>query len=160
MECDRFLISINALAWSATKDGSGSSSTKNISINALAWSATFQGLPNAYRFSFQSTHSHGVRLYILDKITQYPDFNQRTRMECDGHHQAVSRSYGLVLYVFITKIWGFGYFFGSRVLVFLCVTKPRLNEKGSFIRVVGIIVTNGFDTALPIFSKSIKANVI
>lgn len=88
------------------------------------------------------------------------NFNQRTPVECDGHHQAVSSSYGLVLCEFIAKIWGFGYFFGSRVSVFSCVTKPRLNEKGSFIRIVGIIMTNGFNTVLPIFSKSIKTNAI
>lgn len=50
-------------------------------------------------------------------------FNQRTCEECDGHHQAVSSVFYWFYVIIVTKIWGFGCFFGLMVLVFLCLTK-------------------------------------
>ena len=57
-------ISINALAWSATQSYSTYHHIVQISINALAWSATeLSKRESALDSTFQSTHSHGVRLW-------------------------------------------------------------------------------------------------
>jgi len=57
-------VSIHALAWSATSDTDQWSLLTDVSIHALAWSATGGISKGNYGgFRFQSTRSHGARLY-------------------------------------------------------------------------------------------------
>ena len=80
----KHIISINALAWSATFNSVALSVGMPISINALAWSATVtQCRTVSWTQVFQSTHSHGVRQPPHSFFNTVFHFNQRTRMECD-----------------------------------------------------------------------------
>ncbi len=117
VECDPFpdklrsrnLVSIHALAWSATnKRRLKSTMVISVSIHALAWSATkvmcnLTSLPSLFQSThsrgvrlilpqppvranlFQSTHSRGVRLNTVPSCVSFIKcFNPRTRVECDS----------------------------------------------------------------------------